>query len=244
MNRLTALFAAIVLVSSVAGCSSSRGDDPSDPVSQLLAKRYIKSTDDFGPHHVSSVLLVEGSGPDGVTTESLYEDLLVDEKSNYRVTRREHDGSTPYELVCIGSSYYVVGPGGKVETLQPGMLGQTTRERVAESWRTVMDPFRSAITLIPVADGTYQGRAVKNFRVEMGKGARNTDGIQPQSLSGTMKVDIETGFPLSVELRGSYVHTPPDKAPVTIQIKKFDFAIDQFGQVPEIADPTRKKKRK
>ena len=242
MKKLAAVILSLFVSSVAAGCTS-RSDDPTDPVAKLLSTRYIKSTDELGSHHIASSLLVEGTGPDGVSTETLYEDLKVDEQSNYRVVRREHEGGTPYELVSIGSSYYVISPGGKVETIQPGMLGQTTRERVAESWRTVMEPFRTSMTLVPVAGGNHEGREIQSYTIELGK-VRAADGIEPQSLTGKMKVDAATGFPLQVELRGSYVHTPADKAPVTIQIKKFSFVIDQFGQVPPIDDPTRKGKKK
>jgi hypothetical protein len=205
----------------------------------------MKATDFLGAHRVETSLEVEAEGPGGKTQESLQEELLVDSVGGYHVIRRERAGAAPWELICVGSSYYVIDVDGRVQALQPGMLGQTTRERVAESWRTVLDPFRSALKLVESGKVQVEGREGTAYDIQFVVPAAPPEGIFPASAQGRVVVDDETRFPLDIQFTGSYSRKNPtleDGAPVQVKVKDFRFKTSSFGKVSTVEPPAQKGK--
>jgi hypothetical protein len=206
--------------------------------------RYLNASDVLGAHHIRVQLEIEGQGPDGTTEEVLLEDLLVDKAGNYLVQRKAHESDPPWELLCIGSQYFVTHPGGRIESLQPGMLGETTRQRVAEAWRSALDAFLADLVMTPAdpSEMTTEGRAVKVFQLALRKQSAkaqvgDTSKKVPQDLEGLVALDAESGFPLSVTFTGSYSQQGGGEEPVVITIKKFFFQITEFGKVPALEAP-------
>ena len=220
------------------GCSSKE-DVTLTVEERLLASDYLRALDKIGPHRLHADLSVTSSGPAGTAHESLTEDADVDIHGNYRVKRREDKGKSPWEILSIGSNYYLTQPNGKVQMIEPGLLGQTTLKRAGEAWKTVLEPFAGAFVLSEQTPGKIGERPALQFKISLIEGAKAPESavFAPEALSGTIVLDKETSFPVSVKLKARYVRTDEGKPSVSVDIDSFSFKVSDLGGVQALRPP-------
>lgn len=224
--------AALLAIAGALGCSSS-GPAADDPVSRLFENHYQEFVASAGAHHAGCDVAIRAKGDAGSKRDALTTSVDVDAQGGYRLVRE--DGS---ELIHVGLHAWSKSRDGKVEPRESGARSDLERDAAVAEWRTVLEPLRDRVRLKKTGSKKLGTRAVETWDLTLEPGG-DKSGPKVEKGSGKLETDVQTGFPVRMELTASWSADAPGGAQgrVNFEIEKMGCAVTELGKVQKVDAP-------
>src|SRR5207237_1028415 len=95
---------------------------------------------------------------------------------------------------------------------ESGARADQLRDDAVDGWRPVLAPFRSRLHLKKTGAKTEGKRPAEIYELTGDPGGGNDGGSSLGALAGTVELDLATGFPIAIDLHGSWESPAPERS--------------------------------
>jgi len=216
-----------------AGCGRHRGKGD-DPATRMFESSYSAFIAEAGAQKAGCDVKLAAKGDAGKKKQSETTSVEVDDAGDVHVVDGDVD-----TLRVGGETWETVGPDGKRTKLEAGDRADLVRDEAVVGWRTLLAPFRDRIKLAPAGSQKLGSRGVKLYDLSGQAGGGNDGGPKLDEIGGTVGLDEETGFPVSIDAHAKWDAPAPagNQGRVDYDLSTLQCGVKALGGVPKMTDP-------
>ena len=213
------------------GCSKSADPAENDPATKMFEASYERFIASARGHAGGCEIALTATGDAGPRNDGLVSRVEIDDKGNYRLTIDDE-----LELVQVGSVTWQRRGNDEFARIESGARADLLRDDAIAGWRDVLRPLRGRLTITPAGTRPFGERKVQAYAISGEPGGGADGGVQLVEATGTVELDAETGFPVTLKFEGAWEGpaTPPAEGRVQWSTQKLECGVEALGGVPAI----------